>query len=173
MASLERSKARRNGRLFVQLFRDVLDHPNYIKLTPRAVKLFNDLLSQYNGSNNGDLSACMALMEKRGWSSKSNLGLALKELLYYEFVIVSRQGGRKQPTLLAMTCYPIDECKGKHDLRATTAANHNYKLTKKKWNPKRGPQQNAYPTGGGAYPTDGSINRPDSPISPQVGQLNG
>lgn len=146
MATLAKTKGRRNGKPFVPLFHDLLGHPNYINLSNRAKGLLTDLLSQYNGFNNGDLSACRTLMEKRGWRSGSSLNLALKELLYYEFVKVSRQGGRRIPTLLALTCFPIDECKGKHELRATAAANNDYRLTKKKWVSKR--KQNAYPTGG-------------------------
>jgi len=66
MAAPQKAKNRANGKKFIQLYTDLLDHPNYIKLSSRAVKLFNDVMSQYNGNNNGDLSACMALMSARG-----------------------------------------------------------------------------------------------------------
>ena len=132
-----KTKGRSETRPFIQLYTDVLNHPNYVKLSARAVKLLVDLSSQYNGRNNGDLSACMALMKKRGWNSNANLSLALKELIYYGFVLQSRQGGRNRPSLHAVSFYAIDECKGKHDLRVTAAAPNNYKTTKKKWVPKR------------------------------------
>lgn len=170
MATLEKVKGRAGTKKFIQLYQDLLWHPNYLKLSPRAVKLFNDLLAHYNGNNNGDLSACRALMKARGWASKSSLHLALKELEYYEFVKVSRQGGRNKPTLLAVTCFPIDECKGKHDLRPTVAATNEYKLTKKKWIPKQ--KQNPYPSSGAAYPSSGAMEVGRTVITPVVGQRN-
>jgi len=168
MATRAKAKGRSDSKKFVQLFKDLLWNPNYLKLSPRAVKLFNDLLAQYNGNNNGDLSACRALMKDRGWNSASSLHLALRELEYYQFVRVSRQGGRNKPTLLTVTCFPIDECKGKHDLRPTAAATNEYKLTKKKWKPKR--KQNPCSTGGSTWPSSGSMEVGNSAISPYVGQ---
>ena len=38
----------------------VLNHADYIALSPKAVKLFNDIGAQYNGRNNGDLCASIA-----------------------------------------------------------------------------------------------------------------
>ena len=81
MSTPTKAKGRADVKKFVQLYQDLLWHPNYIKLTPRAIKLMNDLMAQYNGNNNGDLSACMALMGVRGWASKSSLHLALRELI--------------------------------------------------------------------------------------------
>lgn len=171
MATPTKAKGRANTKKFVKLYKDLLWHPNYIKLTPRAVKLLNDLMAQYNGNNNGDLSACMTLMSERGWTSKSSLQLALRELQYYEFVIVSRQGGRNMPTLLALTFFPIDECKGKHDLRITSAPNNDYKMTKKKWKQTQ-KQQNPYPICGANYPTGGAMEMEKEAITPYVGQRN-
>lgn len=171
MANRLNAKGRRITKQFTPLFHDLLHHPNYVKLSNRAIRLLNDLMAQYNGHNNGDLSACMTLMSGRGWASKSSLQLALRELEYYQFVKVSRQGGRNMPTLLALTCFSIDECKGKHDLRVTSAANNEYKLTKKKWNPKQ--KQNPYPICGATYPTGGAMGEEKAPITPYVGHRNG
>ncbi|MCB1662930.1 MAG: hypothetical protein H6995_14540 [Pseudomonadales bacterium] len=169
MTTPKKAKGRANVKAFVQLYQDLLWHPNYLKLTHRAVRLLNDLFAHYNGGNNGDLSACRTLMKVRGWTSGSSLDYALQELLYYEFVKVSRHGGRNRPTLLALTCFPIDECKGKHDLRPTVAATNEYKVTKKQWqNPRR--KQKRYPTGGSTYPTGGSMNVVNLSTNPRVGQ---
>ena len=135
----KKAKGRSNTKQFVMLYQDILWHPNYLKMSNRARALQNDLFAFYNGSNNGDLSACKSLMEDRGWASGSNLNFALKELIYYEFVVVSRQGGRNRPTLLALTCFPIDECGGKHDLRPTVVAPNNWKTTKKEFDPNKNP----------------------------------
>ena len=98
----------------------VLRSDGFIQLSAYAVKLLNDLLSQYYGSNNGDLCATFSVMQKRGWKSKGTLNRAVKELLEAGFVEVSRQGGRHLCSLYAFTFYAVDECKGKLDIAPTS-----------------------------------------------------
>lgn len=129
--TLERTKGRKSTARFYQLQDAVITHPNWFKLRDGSQRLFVDLLSQYNGSNNGDLCGAMSLMSKRGWISNSKLTSATKELRYYEFVVTSRQGGRNRATLYALTCFPIDDCGGKLDIGSTKVAPQNYKTTKK------------------------------------------
>lgn len=112
------------GGQFAALPYTVLKSAKFASLSPVAVKLMLDLLSQYDGKNNGDLCAAYSVMQKRGWSSKSNLAKALKELMDNQFIVLSEQGGRHKPTLYAITFYAIDECldkKGisKHSLKPT------------------------------------------------------
>jgi hypothetical protein len=104
---------------FVPLPHCVIRSQSFGKLSPYAVKLLNDLLSQYYGSNNGDFHATYSLLKKRGWKSKGTLNRAIKELVESGFVEVSRQGGRNKCSLYAVTFYAIDECKGKLDISAT------------------------------------------------------
>jgi hypothetical protein len=59
-------------------------------------------------------------MQKRGWKSKDTLSKALKELLAGDWLEVTRQGGRNQATLYAVTFYAIDDCKGKLDIESTS-----------------------------------------------------
>jgi len=99
----------------------VIRSHGYANLSAYAVKLLNDLLSQYYGSNNGDFQAAFSLMRKRGWKSKGTLNRAIKELIESGFVEVSRRGGRNKCSLYAVTFYAIDECKGKLDISATNA----------------------------------------------------
>jgi hypothetical protein len=54
-------------------------------------------------------------MHKRGWKSKDTLDRAKKELLEKRWAIVTRQGGRKIPSLYALTFWGVDECGGKLD----------------------------------------------------------
>jgi len=54
-------------------------------------------------------------MKTRGWKSRDTLFYAVKELLYYGFITVTRQGGRHKPTLYGLTWREINECKGKLD----------------------------------------------------------
>ena len=129
-------KGRKTNGSFLKLDKALLTHPNFVKLTPRGVKLLVDLGSFYNGSNNGDLTATMAIMRERGWRSKSNLAAALDELIYYQFIKVTRQGYKGVCTLVLLTFFPVNECKGKHRFRSTPVAPNDYKATKKRFNPK-------------------------------------
>src|SRR5258708_1529638 len=108
-----------NGR-FIAIPETVYNHDDFKSLSSRAVKLLIDLLSQYHGYNNGDLCAAMTLMKKRSWKSNDQRNKALKELLVKELIVLTRQGGRKKASLYAVTWFPIDDCKGKLDISATT-----------------------------------------------------
>lgn len=115
------SRARITGkgadRGFMALPHAVANSPNWLKLSPYAVKLFIDLYVQYKGRNNGDLCATWKFMAPRGWKSKETLQKALRELEHFGMIIRSRQGGRKNATLYAVTFKDIDDCQGKLDIR--------------------------------------------------------
>ena len=93
----------------------------FIRLGSQAVKLLIDLVAQYRGNNNGDLTIAWKVMNKRGWRSRDTLEKARKELLAGNWIEITRQGGRHCPTLYALTFYAIDECGGKLDVRSTTS----------------------------------------------------
>lgn len=103
---------------FLSLPHDVMDHPDFLSLKPRAYKLLLDLGRQYNGFNNGDLCAAFSIMKKRGWRSNDQLHKAKKELLDKELIILTKQGGKRKnmPCLYALAWLNIDECKNKLDL---------------------------------------------------------
>lgn len=107
---------------FIALPHVVVNHHDFLSLSGNAVKLLIDIASQFNGFNNGDLCAVFSLMKKRGWKSKSTLLRATKELIESEFLILTKQGGRKIPTLYAMSWKPIDFCDDKLDVPATKTA---------------------------------------------------
>jgi hypothetical protein len=90
-------------------------------LSAYAVKLLFDLFAQFNGRNNGDLSACWTFMQRRGWRSKATLHKATVELRKKGWVAVARQGGRNKPTLYALTFLAVDQCNGKLDIDSTVA----------------------------------------------------
>ena len=107
---------------FVALPHACLRHKNFTVLGAYAVKLLIDLYANYNGTNNGDFCCTWSMMKKRGWRSESTLNNARKELLYYGWIICSRQGGRNMASLYAVTFQSIDECKGKLDVKETVTA---------------------------------------------------
>jgi hypothetical protein len=65
---------------------------------------------QYNSRNNGDFSAPWSQMKKRGWRSPGTLNRAIKELIYYGWIIRSRVGGLNKCSLYAVTFQAIDDC---------------------------------------------------------------
>ena len=122
-----RTRGRRTSGSFLSLPHTLIDHPNFQGLRAKSVKLLIDLAAQYKGWNNGDLCAPLSIMRKKGWSSNEQLFRARNELVERGFLRVSRQGGRNQCTLYALTWQPIDDCGGKLDITATTTAPHDWK----------------------------------------------
>ena len=125
--SYANAKRRRENGAFVALPYAVLRHQNYISLSPRAVKLLVDLCAQINRgahgtSNNGDQTTAWATISKQGWTSRDQVFKAQQELEAKGFILRTRQGGRHQCNLFAITFYAIDECDGKLDVPATTTA---------------------------------------------------
>jgi hypothetical protein len=98
----------------------VLNHPGFIALSGKAIKLLVDVGAQYNGRNNGNLCCTRSIMRSRGWTSNKGLDLARDELIDLEWLVQTKQGGRGiGPSLFAITWQPIDECGGRHDLKPT------------------------------------------------------
>ncbi|MGO3029129.1 hypothetical protein [Pseudomonas helleri] len=86
-----------------------------LSFTARGVLM--ELHMQYNGSNNGDLSATRTMAKEWGVSSPNILQKALKDLLDGDWIIqtrsshFSRHGSRC--ALYALSWYAIDDCPGK------------------------------------------------------------
>jgi hypothetical protein len=86
--------------------------------------MLDNLISQFDGKNNGDLSAAPKICKLYGWSSQGSVYSALVELLANGFIEQTRQGGRNQCSLYAVTWLPINECNGKLDVSATKVASN-------------------------------------------------
>ena len=115
-----RSKGRRVTAQFARLPHRLLNHESFRTLSPRATKFLVDLAAQYNGYNNGDLSATKKTMLDRGWNSSDQLNKAKREAEERGLIRVTRQGGRNRCNLYALTWFQIDECRGKHDATPTS-----------------------------------------------------
>lgn len=99
----------------------VTDHPDYIAMSFAAKSLLVDVGSQFNGRNNGDLCASMAIMKRKGWTSKDTLTRAKRELIDRGWLIETKVGGMNiGPSLYAISWQPIHECGGKLDVAPTT-----------------------------------------------------
>ena len=97
----------------------VCESDSYARLSPKAVKLLVDLVTQFRGANNGDLAMAWGLMKERGWRSRDTVTKAGKELIENGIIAQTRQGGRNRCNLFAVTWLAIDDCGGKLDVEPT------------------------------------------------------
>ena len=111
--------AKRESGSFVQMTHAALQSENFRTLSPYGLKLLMELISQYKGTNNGDLCVSWSLMKDRGWRSSGTLNAKKKELVDRGWIVVARQGGRNLATLYALTIFAVDDCKGKIDIEPT------------------------------------------------------
>lgn len=123
----ERHKGRKEGGSFIALAHAWIKSPQWAALSPFELKLLIDLGSQYNGRNNGDLCAALSVMKGYGWRSSATLNKAIRGLIAKGWLDLSRQGGRHLASLYALTIWGIDECDGKHHLRANPTPTHRWK----------------------------------------------
>jgi hypothetical protein len=125
-----------NGR-FLSIPHCVMNTFDYIKLTTKSKVLLFDLALQYNGKNNGNLTAAFAVMKKRGWVREATIFTAVQELMAANLIIRTREGKFQNPhsrcALYALTWKPIDECYGKNlDAAPTTTPLRKFSLEKTK-----------------------------------------
>lgn len=121
----ERLKGRRTAGKFALIPLAVLESVAYAALGWSARALLLEMAAQYNGHNNGDLTAAHAVHKARGWQ-RSTLQAATAELEAAGFIARTRQGGRNSCNLYAVTWQPIDECPGKgldHGMATTVPLN--------------------------------------------------
>lgn len=121
-------KGRTEGGGFVLIPWAVMDSDAWKACSAVAIKMLCELARQYNGRNNGDLSAAFSVLKKRGWASAGTISTALRELRHYGLIVLTRQGGLlmrdgggRTTSLYALTWQPVDACNGKHGYPAGTA----------------------------------------------------
>lgn len=132
MANEAKQRYRKRGRgsehSYLGIPHYILRSPEFGRLEPWALKLLIELSGNYNGKNNGDLSAAFSVLKARGWRSAGTLNSAVKRLLSGGWLTYTRHGGRNRCALFAVTWWPIDYCEGKHlEVRAETVARHSWK----------------------------------------------
>lgn len=125
-----------NGR-FLLMPHCVMNSVDYIKLTTKSKVLLFDLAFQYNGKNNGNLTAAFAVMKKRGWVREATIFTAVQELMAANLIIRTREGKFQNPhsrcALYALTWQPINECIGKDlDIGPTQTPPRKFSLEKTK-----------------------------------------
>jgi hypothetical protein len=111
---------------FVRIEHRMLLHPAFGKLSSNACKALLFLASQYRGENNGDLTIAWRIAKDKGFRSNGSLRVSTLELVTAGFVIRTRQGGRNQCSLFALSWFPINHCDGKLDVPATSIASNEW-----------------------------------------------
>lgn len=124
MLDMGRSRAKTKGRInigfFARMPHQATDSKNYRSLSYKAKALLMDTNARYRGNNNGDFDFTLKTMNKWGWNSNDTISKAKNELMEKGWLVLTRQGGRNQCNLYALTLWSVDECKGKLDIDATT-----------------------------------------------------
>jgi hypothetical protein len=134
MSRYGKAKGRSESGQFAALPHRCLAHENYTRLSSRAIRLLVDMAYQYNGSNNGDLTAAPSILQKRGWRSKETIRLAILELLHFGWITLTRQGGLNRiANLYAVTFNSIDECGGKLDVQSSRTPSGEWKQQVGEW----------------------------------------
>jgi hypothetical protein len=131
----EKIKGRKESGRFVGLPFCVLKSNDYIDLSYKSKALLIDLALQYNGKNNGDLTAAFAILKKRGWVREATIFSAVQELILANLIIRTREGKFQNPhsrcALYALAWQPIDECNGKDlDIGPTVTPPRKFSLEK-------------------------------------------
>jgi hypothetical protein len=136
-ASYSKSKARKGSGGFITIPHVVLDSESYCMLSGNALKVLMAIYHQYKGGNNGDLCAPFSYAKKYRIASETTWYKSIKELIAADLILCTRDpiklrnnaGG--QCSLYAVTWRPINECKGKIDVSATTTPPRKFSLEKK------------------------------------------
>lgn len=130
----QKVKGRRTGHTFAAKPHNIFraDCKNKIPspasvLSHKAAHLLDNLIAQYDGKNNGDLSAAPKIMKLYGWTSQGSVHSSIVELIASGFIEQTRQGGKNQCSLYAVTWLAIDECNGKLDFNSTKVASNLWK----------------------------------------------
>jgi len=136
----EKAKNRRESGRFILIPHAVLTSSDYIGLSYKSKALLVDLAYQYNGRNNGDLTAALGYMQTRGWKRSATLTDAVQELMVANLIIKTREGKFQNPhsrcALYAITWQQIDECEGKDlEIRPTATAPRKFSLEKQSKHP--------------------------------------
>ena len=125
--TLAKAKGRKEAGNFLRVPAAVLDSPIFCALSTKAKARILDIGARYNGHNNGDLAAPWSWMSQRNWRSKGTLQRALCELQQRGMIERTRQGGLHGASLYAFTWLPIDRCKARLDVPATSVASGKWK----------------------------------------------
>jgi len=112
-----KGKGRRENGSFAMLPDVVLRSPEVHSVPGEAVRLMAALAAQYNGSNNGNLSAALSVLRAYGFTSSDTVSRNLRKLESAGLIVRTRDGmfscGVPSCALYALAWKKIDACPGK------------------------------------------------------------
>lgn len=133
MSKDDRKRRRHKGRSgggYLGIPHSILRSQEFGELCGWDVKLLIELAGNFNGKNNGDLSAAYSVLARRGWRSTGTLSGSLERLLKAGWLLKTRHGGRNRCALYAVTWWPVDPCEGKWlEIQAESVPRHSWKKT--------------------------------------------
>lgn len=101
---------------FFMALHAIFDHPDYLTLSKTARAFLWDFSRQYNGHNNGNLSAAPGIMGRMGWDKKTATRCR-KELEQAGWIEVTRYPrAKKEPVLYRLAWMDVDRWEGKPHL---------------------------------------------------------
>lgn len=117
-----------NGSTYSMLRHDMINSKEVGQLSLAARWVLMKMIGLYNKINNGDLSAPLNKAKEIFGLSKPGLKKALDELSEADFLEVTRQGGKNQCSLYALTCFPLNDVnKAGISIKATERASDKWK----------------------------------------------
>jgi len=102
----------RRGNRFALIPGEVIHSANWAQASKPCRALLADIAVQYNGHNNGDMTAAIKVMKPLGWGAPETLVSKVREAEYYGFLVKTKQGGLGiGPNLYALGWHRIDACR--------------------------------------------------------------
>lgn len=115
VATKLKNRFKTKGR-FAQLPYSLFVNSHYYSLEISSRAILHGILMQYNGNNNGNLSASHSMAKQWGIKSKTTLAKGLNELINKRFIVKTRQGlflnSEVSCNLFAITWEAIDHIDG-------------------------------------------------------------
>lgn len=111
---------------FIKIDHEILQSEAYINLSFTARALLVELVLQFNGKNNGDLSVTFSLLKSRGFGSSSTITAKKNELITAGLIQETKSPLKygtayEKMGLYAVTWHPIHDCRNKFGLRKLEA----------------------------------------------------
>ena len=101
---------------FFRALHAIFDHPDYLALSKTSRAFLWDLSRQYNGHNNGNLSAAPAIMGPMGWDKNTTLR-SRRELERHGWIAITRlPRAKREPVLYRLTWLDLNKWAGKPEL---------------------------------------------------------
>ncbi len=113
---MTRERSRFKGRRerkerFALIPHEVIHSENWAHVSKPCRALVVDVASQYQGHNNGDLTASITVLRRLRWTSPGTLKALLLEADYYGLLVRTRQGGLLVgASLYALGWKPVNAC---------------------------------------------------------------